>query len=553
MKDKLILKIQQFILDMKETSDHYIIENQDKETLFNDLIIPFMQLTNSTTIKDLETNLNILVNNNESDEQFKQLSNLIIESLDSNDIEQCETELKNLISNSFGLINKFNTLKNEKIILDDNTESNSFNTLNDDIIKFMNTTNNQDNNTDPENVETEEEIEQETENVETEEVTDKFTIINPSDEVDETAQSEINKIELKNILENGINNNIEGAKEAIEETFALIKSIDKKTDWQQPHHIIKNNNIILNTNGLTTAALFLLKPAATKNISPDDKTIIAKHLLKHYNELKLEAPVKLNNMSEGKESVIMLNLQEDDLKEFGQIFEVDVEDVAVYVGLMESLLTDFVNSGIINIDNDDNKESTDSMVSIKLSKEQAKEMIEYFDIMANDIAHLLNSDFKALSYKKTDTQLNESFLNSQTELKNLQEMIEELEQTIKERNDEIANLNNANNEVKLDQIKFEAIVNFIKSVDNIDETLVQFINNVIEAENKRDIDYLNKIGSTFMKNSYNPPKFKKVAMLNHASINDLQTITNLIDNDGLDINSNNSEITNKINQLSELF
>lgn len=302
--------------------------------------------------------------------------------------------------------------------------------------------------------------------------------------------------------------------------------------------------------------MFLLKPTSTKNLTSEDKSVIAKHLLKHYNEIKMDAPAKLTNMSENKESIIMLNIQEDEMKEFGQIFDIGVEDVQVYLGLMESLLTDFVNSGILNIDKSDNNTSDESVISVKLNKQQTQELIEYFDIMSNDITHILNSDFGSLSYKKTDTDLNNSYKESQTQIDNLNTMVEELELAIQERNEEISNMSKFSHDIKLDQAKFEAIINFVKSIENVDDTVIQFVNNVVDADNARDVGYLVKLGSTFMKNTNTPTRFKKVSMLNHATSHDLKTLNTLLEGTDEYDDTNPSvtnEVSKRVSDIADLF
>lgn len=297
----------------------------------------------------------------------------------------------------------------------------------------------------------------------------------------------------------------------------------------------------------------MLKPASSKNLSPEDKSTIAKHLLKHYQEVDMAAPAKLSNLSEGKESVIMINVQEDEMKEFGQIFNIGVEDVAVYVGLMESLLTDLVNSGVLNIDSDE-KDLDESVISVKLNKDQTKELIEYFDVLSSDVTHIINSEFAELSYKRTDKDLNESYSEAQTKIAGLLEQVEELEQAISERNEEISNLSAAHENVNLDQSKFEAIINFVNSIENVDDTLVQFINNVVDAEDDKQIGYLSKLGGTFMRQTKQPTKFKKVSMLHHANSQDMETLTTLIDKkDNKESAVLSGQVNKIVDELSSLF
>jgi hypothetical protein len=300
--------------------------------------------------------------------------------------------------------------------------------------------------------------------------------------------------------------------------------------------------------------MFLLKPTSSKNLNPDERTAVAEHLLKHYKEIELEAPAKLAKLSDGKESVIVLNIKEDEMKEFGELFEVDVESVATYVGLMESLLTDLVNSGIIDIKSDDDA-FDESMVSVKLDKDQTQELIKYFDIMSADVTNILNKEYENLSYKRTDRDLENSYQEATNNVTALETANEELEATIKERNEEISELTDSVNNAKLDRTKFEAIVNFVKTIDGVDENTVQFINTVIEAEDRKQIDYLLKLSNTFMKADSVKPTFKKVSMINHATNKDFDVLSDLV-NDNTESGTDNTitnEVNSRVNAIADMF
>lgn len=574
MKDKLIVKLKQFILDMKESSDTLTVEvsDENKDTIFSDLIVPFMQLTESESVSALADTLDQIVDGDvEADDHTELLGKIVDVMIEESDADKIEEELENLVTNAYAVRNKFNELKAKTITVDNKEAGTEFDAFSKEIVDFMNTDladDNKDESADDTdvtvNIDNKDEAAGDGEEDDAGEADAGeedaggegeagMVITASTDEVDETPWVDINKIEMKNALETALTDEVEGVKEAIDEVYALVRSYEKKSDWQQPHHIVKDNNVVLNTNGLKTAALFLLKPASSKNLTPEDRSKVAKHLLKHYQEIDMAAPAKLSNMSEGKESTIMINIKEDEMKEFGQMFDVDVEDVAVYVGLMESLLTDLVNSGILNIDSDD-KDMDESVVSVKLDKGQTEELIKYFDIMTNDITHVLNSEFDQMSYKKTDADLNNSYSEAQETIVKLSEQVEELETTISERNDEVANLSTSHDSVTLDKTKFEAIINFVKSIENVDETLVQFIHNVIDADDSVQIGYLTKLGGTFMRQTSSPARFTKVSMLNHATRNDINTLTNLVERgDKKESSTLATEVNKTVDELASLF
>jgi hypothetical protein len=297
----------------------------------------------------------------------------------------------------------------------------------------------------------------------------------------------------------------------------------------------------------------LLKPNSSKNLTSEQKSSIAKHLLRHYQETSTESPAKLMKLAEGKESVIVINIKDDEMKEFGELFKVEVEEVATYVGLMEALLTDLVNSGVINIESDD-ANFDESVVSVKLNKEQTEELIKYFDIMSNDITKILNSDFGALSYKTTNADLEKSLAESEKLIQAMEANVNTLSESVKTRDSKIDSLTKQNKNHDLDKTKFEAIINFVKTIDGVEDTLIQFVTNVVEAEDTKQVQYLLKLGSTFMKAERQRPTFKKVSMINHATSRDFTAL-----NDLLDVETNNEttslikQVDKNVNDLAEMF
>lgn len=134
MKDKLVLKLKQFIIDMKESAGTFVIDisPENKESIFGDLFIPFMQLTNSESVADLTSKLSMLVDSeNNSSEATELLGNIIDVMIQDVDNSSIEEELKNLVTNAYAVLNKINELKS-------NNESTAITTLNDEILAFMN-------------------------------------------------------------------------------------------------------------------------------------------------------------------------------------------------------------------------------------------------------------------------------------------------------------------------------------------------------------------------------------------------------------------------------
>jgi hypothetical protein len=302
-----------------------------------------------------------------------------------------------------------------------------------------------------------------------------------------------------------------------------------------------------------------LKPSNSKNLTTDEKTAIAKHLVKHYSKNEIDAPAKLTKLSESKESPIIINVTDDEMTEFGEFFKVGAGDVGVYVGLIENLLTDLTNSGIIQLDgNDDNSNYDESVISVKLNKDQVKEVINYLDIISTDVIKLLSNDFDSLSYKATDDELTTSFKEATAMVTSLKENVEELESTIAERDEEIASLKLKTDSETLNKSKFEAIINFIKTIEDVDDNILNFMESVIETNNENEINYLLKLSGNFMKQTNKPPTFKKVSMINQVDSQSLERFNNILNNDVVNQSNNEStkitdEVSKTVNSIAELF
>jgi len=275
----------------------------------------------------------------------------------------------------------------------------------------------------------------------------------------------------------------------------------------------------------------------------------------------MKEPDKLTLMASGKESVIIINAKEDDMKDFSETFKVPVEDIGIYIGLMESMLTDFVNSGILNIQGDLD-ESNESIVTLKLSKEQTEEFIKYFDVVSDDIVSILSNNFVDISYKQEAvSDIEDKYLQEKDINATLAQKLQDAETANAEITEQLKRYISANTEHSLNMKKFEAIIDFVKSVENVDESLIQWINNVVEAQEEKEVGYLVKLGSNFMKNtkSNEIPKFvKKMNVGVNFRTSDADTLTDLIGDEAFTKDesthfSGKSAIDKRVDALSSYF
>jgi uncharacterized small protein (DUF1192 family) len=264
----------------------------------------------------------------------------------------------------------------------------------------------------------------------------------------------------------------------------------------------------------------------------------------------MEKPDKLNKLASGNESTILINMKDDEMREFGEMFKVSAEDVGTYIGLIEALLTDFVNSGIIDIESDaDNFD--ESVITLNLDKPQTEEFIKYFDLMSDDIVNILSNDLDSLSYKQTDSDLANKYQESSNEVTELKTKVVELNSEIEKQKAELQKIISNSVDNELTQTKFQAIIDFIKASEGIDETIIQFINNVIEAESKRDISYMAKIGRSFMRataNSSSTRFVKKSQILKGVNNADVSDLLDLVE--GNDESASPKSVNNRVDLLS---
>ena len=282
---------------------------------------------------------------------------------------------------------------------------------------------------------------------------------------------------------------------------------------------------------------------------------MAKHILKHYEEISLDKPERLSKIADNKESLVTINVKEDELKEYAESFDTNIENVSTYIGLFESLLTDLFNSGVIDIKDkkENNDENTNnSIIPIQLSKTQVEEFLNYFEIMSDDVLNILSNDLTNMSYKKTDKDLEERNQKTETIISDLNEEINKLNEKINAQKEELENSSASNYSKDLIDTKFEMIINFIKSTNNGDETLIQFIDNIIEAESERDIGYLINLGKAFLKSktSDNTQFIKKSKIINRLNNKDIDKLLGIVDNDKKE--SGTEELVNdRMSRLAE--
>ncbi len=124
---------------------------------------------------------------------------------------------------------------------------------------------------------------------------DKFTI---TDTVSIADWGSVDKSHIWGLLKQGIEEGVEGIVAAVREVYAVVKAPVNENlaqdDCWGPHHEIRDDGrIVLNRAGLIAAAASLAGARSEPNLTPQQKRLAARHLLRHYRELELEPPESL--------------------------------------------------------------------------------------------------------------------------------------------------------------------------------------------------------------------------------------------------------------------
>lgn len=135
--------------------------------------------------------------------------------------------------------------------------------------------------------------------------------------ISDTAWSEVDKTKLGQDLAEL------GNKSYINEAYLVVGDYEKRSTWKFPHHEYKAGDLIVNRNGVVSAFAALQGARNNPKISIAEKSKAAKHLLKHYRELKKqgfveEIPTELENMAKEFEEELVKtyeDLENSEVKE----------------------------------------------------------------------------------------------------------------------------------------------------------------------------------------------------------------------------------------------
>jgi hypothetical protein len=224
---KLIKVLITELNNIKEKSNDVTLDFSDnKEAIYDDLLIPLMNLTNSDSLTALYNCLNVVLNESEESEEFINIANLLVKYImddtnteNNSDINQ---EFSDLMLNCVAI---FNTIKESQT-------NETIQVMNSELTEYINSKFN------IEHDESENDSENESDKDTNEQVNVVKSILNitPStDQVDDEVWSNVNKIELKNDLmkildesENDSDKKI--VQDVIDEVFAIALSYEKTSD-----------------------------------------------------------------------------------------------------------------------------------------------------------------------------------------------------------------------------------------------------------------------------------------------------------------------------------
>ena len=178
-----------------------------------------------------------------------------------------------------------------------------------------------------------------------------------------------------------------GKSNYINEAYLVVGDVEKRSTWKFPHHEYNGKDLIVNKGGVVSAYEALQGARNTPDISAEEKTASAKHLLKHYKELKAqemigEIPSELEDMAKG---IIVTETKEAKTKE-----------------------TDNDNSETKETDNDNSetKETDNDNSETKETQELTKEEVEQYFTEQTKSEEGLNTLLDL--YSKLESTVNES-------------------------------------------------------------------------------------------------------------------------------------------------
>jgi len=114
---------------------------------------------------------------------------------------------------------------------------------------------------------------------------------------------DIDKTALRGMLVQGLEEGVEGVREAIREVYAVIRGDDIKDapsqNWVMPHHEVhEDGTVVLNRDGLAAAAAAYAGARSETDLTGQQREVAREHLARHYRELGMPLPPGLGGQGE---------------------------------------------------------------------------------------------------------------------------------------------------------------------------------------------------------------------------------------------------------------
>jgi hypothetical protein len=205
------------------------------------------------------------------------------------------------------------------------------------------------------------------------------------DKVSEKDWSSVDKSSIWRRLKQALEDGEQGATEAVREMYAVVKDPINadltQADCWAPHHEIQGDTLVLNKNGLVAAVAALAGARSEPNLTAEQKRKAARHLLRHYRALDMEAPEsllrmageKMSNSEEvtclnerlyyiGKFTETVANEQDEDMLKMAELFSVGVHRGVEYTEQdLEELANNFDPSEEVPIQIDHSESAKDTV------------------------------------------------------------------------------------------------------------------------------------------------------------------------------------------------
>jgi len=289
------------------------------------------------------------------------------------------------------------------------------------------------------------------------------SLMNKTDELNEEkwngdeVRSMVLKVKEDALLEE------EDFKALVDEVFGIVRGYEKAEEWKLPHHAVSVEDDVVSVSvskqGLLAASQALSGARGGVVATGEEKQAAAQHLLRHYEELELEAPENLMKMGESVK--------------FAEVF---YETDKISVKLDDKMIEKLIDNGdyfkeTLNITNEEMYSILDSIVKtidpfiedyaiIELNEDRFVTLAKHLNKFAVDVAKIVNGE-SVDAFKSTENS--EIFNTMNGEISKLRDQVSTLSSAMKSLKSEKEELEKTMESIKSERESLEAKYHEVES------------------------------------------------------------------------------------------